>query len=260
MDLLIFFICFFASTAGGVCGIGGGIIIKPVLDALGIMSVSAISFLSGLTVMSMAAVSVLRQRREHLVEIRTGSFLAAGAAAGGLTGNVAFQTIRMAFGQDSTAGMLQAIVLAVITLLTLLYTVFLRSRLPSFRVKSVWACAAIGGIMGILSAFLGIGGGPINLAVLYIAFSMDTKRAAANSLYIILFSQLSSFAASCVKHTIPEFPWHYLPLMLAGGVLGGLLGSKINKTISSAATDKLFSGLLIIIILICVYNAWRFAG
>ena len=114
--------------------------------------------------------------------------------------------------------------------------------------------------MGILSSFLGIGGGPINLAVLYFAFSMDTKKAAANSLYIIMFSQIASFLTSCVKGTIPEFPWAYLLLMVPAGVLGGILGSKVNKKISAAATDKLFAGLLCLIIAICIYNACRFAG
>lgn len=114
--------------------------------------------------------------------------------------------------------------------------------------------------MGILSAFLGIGGGPINLAVLYFAFSMDTKKAAANSLYIILFSQISNFLTSCIRRSIPIFPWRYLIFMVAAGVLGGMLGSKVNRKISAATIDRLFSMLLCVIILICFYNAWRFAG
>ena len=46
MSSLIFLICLSASAVGGICGIGGGVIIKPVIDAMGIMSVSAISLLS----------------------------------------------------------------------------------------------------------------------------------------------------------------------------------------------------------------------
>ena len=36
MGILIFIICLLASVIGGICGIGGGVIIKPVLDAMGI--------------------------------------------------------------------------------------------------------------------------------------------------------------------------------------------------------------------------------
>ena len=57
--MIFFLICFLASAVGAVCGIGGGVIIKPVLDAFGILDVETISFLSGCTVLSMTAYAVL---------------------------------------------------------------------------------------------------------------------------------------------------------------------------------------------------------
>lgn len=39
----------------------GAVIIKPVLDAVGVMSVSSISFLSGCTVLAMSVVSVYKK-------------------------------------------------------------------------------------------------------------------------------------------------------------------------------------------------------
>ena len=40
-------VSFLASVAGAVCGIGGGVLIKPILDMFGVLSVASISFLSG---------------------------------------------------------------------------------------------------------------------------------------------------------------------------------------------------------------------
>ena len=37
--ILFWVISFGASIAGAICGIGGGVIIKPVLDAFGVLSV-----------------------------------------------------------------------------------------------------------------------------------------------------------------------------------------------------------------------------
>lgn len=128
MGFIIFAVCLCASTIGGICGIGGGVIIKPVLDALGLMSVSAISFLSGISAMMMAAISVFRQRKLHLVEVRTGSLLAVGSIVGGIAGYSLFQAIRAAAQQDALVGMVQAILLGLVTLLTLVYSAFLRSR------------------------------------------------------------------------------------------------------------------------------------
>ena len=259
MGFIIFAVCLCASTIGGICGIGGGVIIKPMLDALGLMSVSAISFLSGISAMMMAAISVFRQRKLHLVEVRTGSLLAVGSIVGGIAGYSLFQAIRAAAQQDALVGMVQAILLGLVTLLTLVYSAFLRSRLRSYEVKAPAACIAIGCLMGLLSSFLGIGGGPINLAILYFAFSMTTKKAAANSLYIILCSQLANLVTYLVRGTVPAFPWHYLLIMAAAGFLGGMLGTRINRRISEKTTERLFSGLLSVIVLICVYNALRFA-
>ena len=93
--LIFFVICFLASVTGAVCGIGGGVIIKPVLDAFHIMDVSSISFLSGCTVLSMTAYSVLRSRigGESGVDRKTGFPLAVGAALGGLAGKWMFSFV-----------------------------------------------------------------------------------------------------------------------------------------------------------------------
>ena len=60
MVFVFFAVSILSSIAGSICGIGGGVIIKPVLDAVGIMSVSSISFLSGCTVLAMSLVSVYK--------------------------------------------------------------------------------------------------------------------------------------------------------------------------------------------------------
>ena len=118
-------------------------------------------------------------------------------------------------------------------------------------------CVVIGLLLGIMSSFLGIGGGPINLVVLGYFFSMDTKTAAANSLYIILFSQAASLLATFVTGSVPEFRVPALMLMVAGGIGGGIVGRSLNRKMDNRAVDKLFLGLMAVIIGICVYNATR---
>ena len=62
MYALFFIISFGASIIGAICGIGGGVIIKPVLDASGALLPGTINFLSGCTVLAMTCYSVLRNR------------------------------------------------------------------------------------------------------------------------------------------------------------------------------------------------------
>ena len=155
MGILIFLVCLMASVIGGICGIGGGVIIKPVLDALGVMSVSALQFLSGLTVLGMSAVSVLRSRKSRLLELRTSSALAVGAVLGGIAGSTLFQLLKQAVGSDRTVGSMQAILLGLLTLLTLVYSAYLRRRVPSHHVTGLAACVVIGLLMGALSDRVG---------------------------------------------------------------------------------------------------------
>ena len=191
--LIFFLVALGASVVGAICGIGGGVIIKPVLDLLHLETVSTISFSSGCTVLTMSCYSVGKSllAGEKSVSLDVGTPLAVGAAAGGLLGNQLFTLVRDLSDTPNRVGAVQSACLAAVTVGTLLYTLN-KARIPTHRLQNKVACAAIGLALGCMSSFLGIGGGPINLVALYFFFSMDTKAAAANSLYIIFFSQLCS--------------------------------------------------------------------
>jgi uncharacterized membrane protein YfcA len=109
-----------------------------------------------------------------------------------------------------------------------------------------------------MSSFLGIGGGPINLVVLFYFYSAPSKVAVDISLTIIFFSQLANLFISFVTNSIPVFPAPILVLMIAGGIAGGIVGRSINKNISEHTVDKLFIGLMAFIILLNGYNIYQF--
>ena len=257
MDILFFVVAFLSSIVGAICGIGGGVVIKPVLDMLQMGAPATINFLSGCTVLSMSLYSVSKALRsgDSKVEMSTGTPLALGAALGGVVGKEMFSAVKTFFDGSPMVGGVQAVALGIITLGTLLYTLN-KSRIKTRTTSNKLVCLVIGLLLGIMSSFLGIGGGPINLVVLGYFFSMDTKTAAANSLYIILFSQLASLIATLISG-VPEFRILALILMVAGGIGGGIVGRKLNKKMDNRAVDKLFIGLMVLIVGICVYNAVR---
>ena len=259
IHLFIFLICFCACTVGAICGIGGGIIIKPALDTFGIMSASTINFLSGCTVLAMTTYSFGKNKLAGTSKIdqATGIPLALGAAIGGVFGKSLFQMIRSMSSDPTAISAIQAACLVIITLGTLIYTIY-KSRIPTHHVTNKLACVVIGLLLGVMSSFLGIGGGPINLVVLFFFFSMDTKKAAENSLYIILFSQTASLISTLATRTVPEFNIIILCLMIAGGIIGGIMGRKINKKLDEAAVDKLFIALMILMIVMNTYNFFKY--
>ena len=45
--------------------------------------------------------------------------------------------------------------------------------------------------------------------------------------------------------------------MVAGGIGGGIVGRKLNKKMDNRVVDKLFIGLMVLIVGICIYNTVR---
>ncbi len=256
MLLVFFLVSFLACVAGSICGIGGGVIIKPALDATKIMSVSSISFLSGATVLSMTLMNVFKSvyNKESAIEWRVGTPLAIGAAIGGILGKSIFQYAYVILPSEDAVGALQSITLALITVGTLIYTIK-SDRIKTLTVSNIALVSIIGLSLGLISSFLGIGGGPINIVVLAYFFSMRSKKAAINSLYIIMFSQLTSLFSTFATSSVPEFEFKYLVVMVIGGITGGLVGSKINSKISDEGVQKLFIFLMVFIILLNIYNS-----
>lgn len=253
--LAVFSICLLASTAGAICGIGGGVIIKPVLDAMHIMDVHQVSFLSSCTVLCMSAYSVFASLKGDPVPLRRKTVwpLGIGAAIGGLLGRALYSAIGK---RADFVAFLQAACLFVLLLGTLIY--MLREKtIRTHDTDSSPVSALIGLSLGFFSSFLGIGGGPFNLVVLSFFFSMDTKVAARHSLCVILVSQTANILSAFVSGSVPSVSPTMLLLMAAGGIGGGIVGRRINKKLTAADVKKLFLALLLVIIGACIYNMLR---
>lgn len=251
-------ICLLATTLGAISGIGGGVIIKPVLDATASISVSQISFLSGCSVLAMSIVSLLSSMGgETKIDKGRTTPLAIGSAVGGVVGKLLFDIIKNAAANDGVVGTAQSAIMILLTGGVLLY-VLNKKYIKTNNIESIFVCITIGLFLGILSSFLGIGGGPINLAVLYFFFSMTTKTAALNSLYMIFFAQTASLIFTFASSSVPETDILALAVMILSGVAGGFIGRKINKKISTKAVDILFCCMLVAIIGTSVYNLIRY--
>lgn len=257
--IILILISFSASVIGSICGIGGGVIIKPVMDSFQIFSVSTVSFLSGCIVLSMAAYSVVCSRLSGSCSIdsKRSGWLGLGAAVGGIAGKQLFEIIAEFTAGSERIGAVQAAVLFAITFATIIYTLN-KEKIRSKKTESPALCCLIGLGLGMMSVFLGIGGGPINLVVLYFFFSMDTKTAAQNSLYIILISQFVSLLATVASGEIPKIPLWLFVAMVCSGIFGGAVGRSISKQISAKNVNRLFIGLLCVIMLVCCYNFSQF--
>ena len=194
MSLMYFSIAIGATIIGSASGLGGGIIIKPILDFLGHYNVVTISVLSCFTVFFMAVISVIHQiRNKTKINFRRTGLIGIGAIIGGILGDQ-IMTLVLSVFNELIVSITQSIILAILFILIYIY-MNNKEKYKSYNVENWLACISIGILLGTIASFLSIGGGPINVCILTIFFSMNPKEAAVDAVAIMLFSQGSKLAS-----------------------------------------------------------------
>lgn len=255
----VYLVAFLASLLGPLCGIGGGVIIKPVVDAMGVMPVATVSFLSGVSVLTMSLATLIQNAvaRTSCVDAKSMLPLALGSSIGGVGGKIAFNYLTAALPNTELVGAVQAILLIALSALVFAYTIH-KASIEGMCISSSISKALIGVLVGACWSFLGIGGGPFNLAILAYFFSIPTKEGAQSSLFIIAFSQGASLLYSLALGGLPSFEATTLVGVCMAAVVGSVAGRRIAKRISSTSMDRLYLFSLVLIACICTYNFVRF--
>lgn len=256
--IIYFLVGLAASIVGAVAGLGGGVIIKPVLDALGHYNVSTISILSSATVFSMAAVSLVNSRRLGVrVEGKTSLLLATGSIVGGVFGKNIFNYLLEYMNNQAFISMIQSTILALLMIIIFLL-VTNKEKISPLHIESGFIIFFVGLMLGIISSFLGIGGGPLNVAILYLLFSMDAKQTIINSIFIIFFSQLATLITVGVTTGFQVYDLSMLIYMLIGAILGGMIGTSLSSRLTNQKMISIFNVTILIILGINIYNMVRY--
>ncbi|OOB78406.1 MAG: hypothetical protein ATN33_01180 [Epulopiscium sp. Nele67-Bin001] len=254
MVLLYLAIGLLASTVGAISGLGGGVIIKPILDMFGHYDIATIGILSASTVFAMSIATLTKKFIDKATfELDRLLPLSFGAVIGGIAGNKVFQLFMNAVGNPDTAKMIQSICLATLMIVVFIFCLN-KDKVKTFDTHNILICFIAGLIMGTISAFLGIGGGPVNVMVLILLFSCNSKDAATYSVFTIFFSQMSTLGTTLLTEGFGVYDLSLVGYMIFGGIVGGFLGDIFSKKMNTEQVSKLFNAIMIIVILINVYN------
>lgn len=251
IGIIYFLVIVLANSLGAISGMGGGVLIKPVLDLIGHDSVAAVSFYSSVAVLTMSVVATGKQVRTGVkLNWRLIFWIALGAAAGGLLGkNV------LGFALDSFPEKSVLAVQISVTIVTILFA-FLSTRFSwqSFRLSGTHWYLCCGLLLGFFASFLGIGGGPINVALLMLMFGMPIKEATVYSICTILFSQATKVAGIVIAGEFAAFDLAMLWFIVPAGIVGGYAGSRLSHSLNATRVETVFQGMLLVVILINLYN------
>lgn len=255
--ILYFLIAISATTVGSMTGMGGGVIMKPLMDVLKSFDVETIGMLSSITVFFMSVVSVGKQMAAKTpIPFDFAVPLALGSVAGGYLGQWLLRTIVAAMHAQALVTVVQNVLLAILILGVYLYMRH-KDRIQGKHLSGVPVSLLTGCILGICSAFLGIGGGPIDVAVIIYLYSTATKTATICSLLIILFSQISKLATVALTTGFAVYDLSVAPVMVIGAIAGGFIGAAFNRRCSEETVEKAFNTVQLLVLAIAVFNIVR---
>lgn len=256
MYIIIYGIIIITATfLGAYVGLGGGVIIKPLLDLIGHDSIAVVNFISACAVFSMSISSTAKHiKSKTKIDFGFISVLSAGAVAGGILGSFLFDYL-LSILNNSILKSIQGLILGFLLVLSVTYINVHNSK--SFNIKNHAGIIAVGFALGFIASFLGIGGGPINVAFLVLFFSMNMKDAAVYSVGTIFFSQLSKLITMIFKGTVPAVNPIVIIVAVICAVTGGIIGARINKKSNEKVMKAVFTVVVAVLSLINFYNAIR---
>ena len=248
-----------ATMIGAITGLGGGIIIKPAFDFVGKDTTSMISVYSTVAVFTMCLVSIYKRSRLGFhIHKNIALGLAFGSIVGGKIGDAVFLWA-VEKVDSSLVSASQSIILFLLLGGIILFTLN-KGKLNTLDVTNLVAIVTIGLLVGIISVYLGIGGGPLNIALLVYFFSMKAKDAAAYSILMIFFAQIIKMGT-----VIRDFEkYNNVSLVILAiaifAVLGGWVGTKIQSKLSHETVEKMYLGLMVVLLLMNAINIFKFIG
>ena len=226
---------FIAGILGSIIGLGGGIIIVPVLTFMGFSPTLAVSN-SLFAVFSNSVGSTIEYAKQKRVEFSLGWKLGLMTVPG---------TILGAFISSDLSSEIFKILFALVLISSASY-IFLKRKIEEkpvdiSRLLLVFSAGA-SFFAGIISSLFGIGGGLIFVPLMVVALGISIKRAAPTSQFILMFASFSGL----IVHSMLGHPDYYQALLLSiGAFAGGILGARLSLEIKE---NKL--KIIVVIVLI----------
>jgi uncharacterized membrane protein YfcA len=252
-ELLLFLSGLAAGAFGGLLGLGGGLLIVPILTIGFGAQITAAAGVSLVSVIATSAGGAAFNVRNRRADVRIGMLLAAGTVMGALTGGV-------------VAGILPDRVLAALFAALLAYTAVTMARrilrrgvgarradvavdpaasdgpgAPAYRTRRVGAGIGLSFVAGNVSGLLGVGGGVVVVPLMNLVLGAPLTVATATSNFMIGMTAAAGAYAYLFRGDVD--PLLAAPIVI-GVVIGASLQARVAHRIPTAALRVAFIAVL----------------
>ena len=256
----------------GLFGVGGGFLMTPLLIFIGVPAPVAVGTEANQIVASSVS-GVLAHWRRGNVDFKMGSILLIGGFFGSSAGVVLFKYLQLIGQIDLVIKLSFVVFLGIIGSLMFWESIrtIIRSHNPAsrrrklhqhnwlhglpfkvrFRKSKLYISAippfAIGAVVGVLSAIMGVGGGFIMVPAMIYLLGMPTSVVIGTSLFQIIFVTANvTFLQALTVQTVDIL---LAILLLAGAVVGAQFGSKYSVRMKG---EQLRALLSIMVLGVCI--------
>ena len=261
----------------GMFGIGGGFLITPMLILLGVPPEVAAATGANQTVGTSVAGALAQWRRGNM-DVKLGLVLIAGGAAGAVVGVQLVKVLRQAGQIELFISLTYVLVLGVIGVLMLaeglramrrqrtgvpaparkpgrhgiLLRLPLRMRFPRSKLYiSALPPLALGVLVGVLSAVMGVGGGFLLVPAMIYLLRIQTRIVVGTSvLQVACITALTTVLQAVVNQTVDGL---LALVLLLGGVLGAEIGVRAGARLNA---EQLRVGLALLVLAISIRMAF----
>lgn len=264
--IIVFIICLtiavLAAFVGGLAGLGGGVVLIPLLFIAN-SYVGGFDWVTPQTVVAMSLLvmfftgisSALSFAKTKRIDYQAGGLFLVGSIPGSILGSWLNQ-----FVHENSFYIYFGILVIVIAGI-LFYRQWkgltpravhpeeqgarqaqLGKQVFTYKIR-ILPAIVIALSVGTLSGFFGIGGGAIMVPVMLLVFGFPAHIATATSMFMIIFVSLFG----TVTHVaLGNIHWEYVLFFIPGAWIGGKLGAMVNQRISGNALEWILRILLII--------------
>ena len=228
----------------GLIGGGGSILAVPLMVyVVGVADAHVAIGTSAIEVATNAAFNLSHHARGGTVRWSCAIPFAAAGIAGALVGTI--------FGKllDGRK-LLELFALLMLVIAVLMLRTRSRAGLGDVSISrdNMPGILGLGLTTGILSGFFGIGGGFLIVPALMLATGMPIMNAVSSSLVAVTAFGLSTAASYAWSGLVS---WQLAGLFIAGGVAGGLIGTRLARSLSAqrGALNIVFASVIILVAL-----------
>ena len=256
ITLLLLLVGILGGTIAGLLGLGGGIIMNPIClviyqRLLGIESSIVYYMVAGTNFFVVSFFSLFGVFRYYLRGLvlwkgvfRIGLFCIIGAFLGSSVATKYFSSENLfrLFG-----------IIVLLGGIKMFYKVYPRDEQKP--VVSYLPLAATGLVTAFVAAMVGVGGGLMTLPIMIFLFHFPVEKIPGTASGIIFFTSIAGMAAKIMNGwnnpLLPEYSlgYVYLPTgipLIAGALIGIIIGTKLNERFSLNRIRKIFGLLLIL--------------